>query len=324
STNPNTTVKIAVKRNTDPSLPTRVFQRIYVCLGALKVGFKACRKGLLGLNGAFMKGPFPGQVLVAVGLDLNNRIYPLAYALVEAETKSSWCWFLQCLGDDIDLHPNSNFTFMSDRQKVFNGKIFGGRDKPVITLLKYIREYCMKRIVNAQGVIDKCTGPLTPTATRIMKSIKKEAHLMKVQWNGANKYQVSGSLDDQCVVDVVTRIYSCRKCKLTWIPCKHVGAACWNIALNDRVAPPLEAWHISQSSASRQAQQAEPAVGQDGSGRSSVGTVIGLSDADGAGTAGGASVGVGSHGSSHSRWKKRIVQTERMSPQKRTPTQPAS
>ncbi|GJX69436.1 mutator type transposase [Tanacetum coccineum] len=83
STNPNTTVKIVVERNTNPSLPTRVFQRIYVCLGALKLGFKACRRDLLGLDGAFMKGPFPGQ----------------------------------CLGDDIDLHPNSNFTFISDRKK---------------------------------------------------------------------------------------------------------------------------------------------------------------------------------------------------------------
>ncbi|GKD93493.1 heat stress transcription factor B-4-like protein, partial [Tanacetum coccineum] len=117
STNPNTTIKIAVERNTDPFFPTRVFQRIYVCLGALKLGFRACRRDLLGLDGAFMKGSFLGQVLVAVGLDSNNRIYPLAYALVEAETKSSWCWFLQCLGDDVDLHPNSNFTFISDRQK---------------------------------------------------------------------------------------------------------------------------------------------------------------------------------------------------------------
>ncbi|GJU38208.1 hypothetical protein Tco_1191165, partial [Tanacetum coccineum] len=91
STNPNTTVKITVERNTDPSLPTRVFQRIYVCLGALKLGFRACRRDLLGLDGAFMKGPFPGQVLAAVGLDSNNGIYPLAYALVEAESKSSWC-----------------------------------------------------------------------------------------------------------------------------------------------------------------------------------------------------------------------------------------
>ncbi|GJS43642.1 hypothetical protein Tco_0568685 [Tanacetum coccineum] len=37
---------------------------------------------------------------------------------------------------------------------------------------------------------------------KIMESIKKEAYLMKVQLNGANKYQVSSSLGDQCVVDV--------------------------------------------------------------------------------------------------------------------------
>ncbi|GKE60321.1 mutator type transposase, partial [Tanacetum coccineum] len=85
--------------------------------GSITLGFKACKKDLLGLDGAFMKGPFPGQVLAAVELDSNNEIYPLAYALVEAKSKSSWCWFLQCLVDDIDLHPNLNFTFISDRQK---------------------------------------------------------------------------------------------------------------------------------------------------------------------------------------------------------------
>ncbi|GKC31264.1 hypothetical protein Tco_1038558 [Tanacetum coccineum] len=122
-TNPNTTVKIRVERNTDPSLPTR--------------------------------GPFPGQVLVFVGLDSNNGIYPLTYTLVEAESRAK-----------SDLLLNNIY-------EVFNGKIVRGRDKPVITLLEYIMGYCMKRIVNVQGVIDKCTGPLTPTAIRIMESIKK-------------------------------------------------------------------------------------------------------------------------------------------------------
>ncbi|GJW59894.1 hypothetical protein Tco_0109229 [Tanacetum coccineum] len=83
STNPNTSVKIAVERNTDPSLPTRVFQRIYVCLGALKLGFRACKRELIGLDCAFMKGQYPCQYL----------------------------------GDDIDLQPNSNLTFINDRQK---------------------------------------------------------------------------------------------------------------------------------------------------------------------------------------------------------------
>ncbi|GKD97227.1 hypothetical protein Tco_1381124 [Tanacetum coccineum] len=73
------------------------------------------------------------------------------------------------------------------------------------------------------------------------------------------------------------------------------------------------------SSAYGQAQQTEPAVGQDGLGGSGAGVVIGLSAAAGEGGA-----GVASQGSSHSRWTKRRVQTERISPQKRTPTQPAS
>nr|GEU32072.1 protein FAR1-related sequence 5-like isoform X2 [Tanacetum cinerariifolium] len=86
SINLNTTVKIVVERNTDPSLPTRVFQGIFFCLGALKLGFRACKRDMLGLDGAFMKGSFLGQVLATVGLDSNNGIYPLAYALVEAES----------------------------------------------------------------------------------------------------------------------------------------------------------------------------------------------------------------------------------------------
>lgn len=116
--NPGTTVKIDVYSEPNANLETRMFKRIYVCLGALKLGFKAGLRDFLGFDGAFMKGPYPGQVLTAVGLDSNNGIYPLAYAIVEAENKSSWSWFLECLGEDLELSTNSNFTFISDRQKV--------------------------------------------------------------------------------------------------------------------------------------------------------------------------------------------------------------
>ncbi|GJS40022.1 hypothetical protein Tco_0565065 [Tanacetum coccineum] len=49
-----------------------------------------------------------------------------------------------------------------------------------MTPRQYIMEYYMKRIVNLQSVIEKCNGTLTHTTTRIMKSIKKEDHLLKV------------------------------------------------------------------------------------------------------------------------------------------------
>ncbi|KAK9067620.1 hypothetical protein SSX86_011731 [Deinandra increscens subsp. villosa] len=115
--NPGSTLLIQVEAEGNPESSTRVFKRVYVCLKAMKDGFKACQRELLGLDGAFMKGPYPGQLLTAVGVDPNNCIYPLAYAIVEAENKDSWIWFLQCIQHDLELPSNCNFTFISDRQK---------------------------------------------------------------------------------------------------------------------------------------------------------------------------------------------------------------
>nr|GEU74642.1 hypothetical protein [Tanacetum cinerariifolium] len=102
-----------------------------------------------------------------------------------------------------------------------------------------------------------------------------------------------------------TIVRSLKSETLTRIPCKHDVAACWNIALNDRVTPaPKALQQCRSSSASRQAQQAEPAVGQDGSG---VDAVIGLSVAD---YAGGAGVGIGSQEEIMVMIRKRLQKTK--------------
>nr|KAJ0189840.1 hypothetical protein LSAT_V11C800393190 [Lactuca sativa] len=79
SRNPNTTVKLQVQSEPCYASKTRVFERVYICLGPLKSGFAAGKRDLLGLDGAFMKGPYHGMILTAMA--------------------------------------NSNFTFISDRQK---------------------------------------------------------------------------------------------------------------------------------------------------------------------------------------------------------------
>ncbi|XP_076932443.1 uncharacterized protein LOC143597974 [Bidens hawaiensis] len=325
--NPGTTVTIEVQPCTDPTSNTRIFKRIYVCLGSLKQGFKEIGRNLLGLDGAFIKGPHPGQLLTAVGLDPNNCIYPVSYAIVEAENNDSWTWFLQCLADDMDLDSNSYFTFISDRQKgllpaverlfpfaehrfcarhiqenmkqqfkgkiykdafykmarcttpvqfekemhalkkinidaqiwlsnirpehwslshftgralsdvllnnmceVFNAKLLEARDKPIITMLEYIREYLMRRIVNVMKVIDKCEGMLTPYATTIFETVKKDAS----SWNGEEHYQVSGPHGDQCVVNMRDKSCTCRIWEVTGIPCKHAVASIWVKRKHDR------------------------------------------------------------------------------------------
>jgi hypothetical protein len=116
--NPGTTVRIDVQIEPNPASSTRTFKRVYVCLGAMKQGFKACGRDFLGLDGFSMSGPFPGQLLTAVGIDANNGIYPVAYAVVDALNKATWCWFLKLLGEDLGIETNCKFTFISDRQKV--------------------------------------------------------------------------------------------------------------------------------------------------------------------------------------------------------------
>ena len=111
--NPNTTVVIHVERPAEDTLPTREFKRLYVCLGALKEGFKACQRQLLGINAYPIDGPLKGHLLTTVGIDSNNGIYPLAYAFAESENTIAWTWFLNCLSDDLEIEPNSIFTFVT-------------------------------------------------------------------------------------------------------------------------------------------------------------------------------------------------------------------
>nr|GEU61714.1 hypothetical protein [Tanacetum cinerariifolium] len=62
--NPNTTVKIEVEKPDDANRTERKFKRVYVCLGPLKAGFKACKRDLLGLDGCFLSGSTLGDLCV--------------------------------------------------------------------------------------------------------------------------------------------------------------------------------------------------------------------------------------------------------------------
>nr|GFA89656.1 hypothetical protein [Tanacetum cinerariifolium] len=91
---------------------TRMFRRIYVCLGALKRSFKEGGRDLLRLDCAFMRGKYLGQMLTVVGVDANNGI-----VTYESENQYSWTWFSNFLGDYLELLSNFNFTFIPDRRK---------------------------------------------------------------------------------------------------------------------------------------------------------------------------------------------------------------
>jgi hypothetical protein len=92
------------------------FRRVFICPKETANSFKLLR-GLVATDGTYLKGFFVHTLLVAVGIDANNHILPLAWAVVESETESSWRWFLQQLSAAIPGLDSNSTTLISDRDK---------------------------------------------------------------------------------------------------------------------------------------------------------------------------------------------------------------
>ncbi|XP_058742290.1 uncharacterized protein LOC131614751 [Vicia villosa] len=58
------------------------------------------------------------KILAAIGRDPNDKMLPVAFAVVEGENRDSWTWFLQLLIDDLGGQEEClTYTFILDQQK---------------------------------------------------------------------------------------------------------------------------------------------------------------------------------------------------------------
>ena len=92
------------------------FERLYICLKDCKKGFMASYRPITGLDACHLKTKSGGQLITTVARDPNEEYFPFVYAVVEAEIKDSWTWFINLLLADIC--QNTRWTFISDQQKV--------------------------------------------------------------------------------------------------------------------------------------------------------------------------------------------------------------
>ncbi|ESR54253.1 hypothetical protein CICLE_v10023995mg [Citrus x clementina] len=116
--NPNTLVKMKFVSSFDKDRRLALkFQRFMLSFAALKNGFiNGCRR-FIGLDGCHLNGLFGGMLLLAVALDANNGIFPIAVCICESECADSWKWFLAILSEWLNIENQSRVTFMTDRQK---------------------------------------------------------------------------------------------------------------------------------------------------------------------------------------------------------------
>lgn len=115
-THPNIRTDLCTIRKDDVGVD--MFDCFYICFDEFRTTWKKCCRPVIGLDGCFLKWELNGDLLAAVGRDAENRMYPIAWAVVRGENKDTWGWFIKKLKVDLDLGNGENFTIISDKQKV--------------------------------------------------------------------------------------------------------------------------------------------------------------------------------------------------------------
>ncbi|XP_065635900.1 uncharacterized protein LOC112013214 [Quercus suber] len=94
---------------------TVLLHYVFWSFGPCISGFKYC-KPVISIDGTHLYGKYQGKLLVAMATNANNKVFPLAFAVVDCESGSSWRWFLQCLREAIGhVIPDKGICIISDR-----------------------------------------------------------------------------------------------------------------------------------------------------------------------------------------------------------------
>ena len=77
--------------------------------------FKHC-KPVISIDWTHLYGKYRGMLLITMATDANNKVFPLTFAIVNKESRSSWGWFLECLRVSLgDVIANKDICVISDQ-----------------------------------------------------------------------------------------------------------------------------------------------------------------------------------------------------------------
>ncbi|KAG7580852.1 PB1 domain [Arabidopsis suecica] len=133
------------------------FHRVFVSFHASVHGFlEACRP-LVFLDSMPLKSKYQGTLLAATSVDGDDEVFPLAFAVVDAETDDNWEWFLLQLRSL--LSTPCYITFVADRQKNLQESI------PKV-FEKSFHAYCLRYLTDE--LIRDLKGPFSHEIKRLI------------------------------------------------------------------------------------------------------------------------------------------------------------
>lgn len=105
-TNPGSVATFTTKEDSS-------FHRLFVSFHACIVGFQQGCRPLIFLDSTPLNSKYQGVLLSATAADGNDGIFPVAFAVVDAETDDNWHWFLMELNSTISS-TSQQITFVAD------------------------------------------------------------------------------------------------------------------------------------------------------------------------------------------------------------------
>ena len=93
-----------------------MFQRCFIAAEAV-IDASDTFRPLVALDVAHLTSKYKGTLLVASGIDANDEVLPLAWAVVDAENSANWLWCCKHFKQNFGVITRDNSVIISDRDK---------------------------------------------------------------------------------------------------------------------------------------------------------------------------------------------------------------
>ncbi|XP_073036545.1 uncharacterized protein [Primulina eburnea] len=163
--NPGTIVEWRHFPTNNPSI--KVLNYVFWAFRPCVDGFRYCRK-IISIDGTHLYTKYKHKMLIAAGLDANNQILPLAFALVDEESYDSWKWFLDLLCVHV-INGLPGVCIISDRHRAIIGAVEG---IPQFNPPYGVHRFCLRHV---------CSN---------FNTHFKNVHLKDLCWQAGSQHQV--------------------------------------------------------------------------------------------------------------------------------------